>query len=339
MSALTLAVVVVALVLAGFAYLCWYLRNDLRGVWAVLRNIGYGLWQLWCWFYCIRWRVRHGLQGFWGQTAAGVLLSGSFYIFVELAGALAREVFHQSGGSEGPEASEGLGRMLVFLPALKAPPLWAEILLVALAAAVLRHHFHEWKLRKREAVVPGELTELIPICRPFLVAGSALSEEKRGEFFAKAMEGMVRILKNGRKKHVISVSLTTFSEDRGTLVVAYVFPDKSPAVDADTVLAPNEGAAGKVFEIKEAIYVPSTRHLAGINMKTYQTAGLLFAKREGIDPGPSLICVPIKRDSTVSAVINVSSNKRNAFGPLDVAVVRLVAVLLADADWRKPNAA
>ena len=72
---MSLIAIVVLATLAGIA--CWYVRDELLGIGSLI-----GL--AWCWFSAIRWRLRFGLRSMFAQTAAGFLLAGSFYVFLEL---------------------------------------------------------------------------------------------------------------------------------------------------------------------------------------------------------------------------------------------------------------
>jgi hypothetical protein len=125
---------VALIILALASGLGWYLRDELKG----LRDLA---WLAWCWIYVIRWRLRSGLQTVFGQTAAGFLLAGSFYIFLELV----LVTFHLLLGHEPQTAGEGdIARATVrLLPAIPALPTWADVILVVVAGLVFGHHWQE----------------------------------------------------------------------------------------------------------------------------------------------------------------------------------------------------
>jgi hypothetical protein len=98
-------------------------------------------------------------------------------------------------------------------------------------------------------------------------------------------------------------------------------------VDPNELLSISRSAAGSCATARVSIYVPSTQHLGGINMSTYRSVGLIYQKTK-IDPGLSLMCVPVFDSGAIAAVLNIASSRRNAFGPIDFAIVGLAAALL-----------
>ncbi|MGH9313732.1 MAG: hypothetical protein ACRD1S_11115 [Vicinamibacterales bacterium] len=310
----------------------WYLRDEIKGIWSLV-------WLIWCWVQAMYWRLRFGLQTVFGQTAAGVLLAGSFYVLLELFVTLVR--FLRAEGHVDKADSEGVvARTLALLPAVEAPPIWVEAMLLALAVLVFLHHWHEWKLRRREAATPSALAGLIDKCKPLLHSGASSTDSDKQKLFETTMEAITTLLRIGRtgrwfrKDQDICISITALDHaDTTKLAVICVFPTTTPLIDKNAKLSTTQSAAGKSYEKKVPIYVPSTRHLGGINMKTYRTVGLIFEDVAATDPGPSLMCVPVLKDSNVTAVINVSSSKRNAFGPLDFGIVSIAAAVLADERW------
>ena len=158
----------------------WYLRNELRG-------IGGLLWLSWCWLYVIRWRLRFGLRTLVGRTAAGILLAGSFYIFAEFAMVVVHLLASdESHAPPGTDQREPIGKTLALLPAIAPLPLWMELTLLVLAALVFKHHWNEWRLQRREAVVPANLTKLLRDTRAVRTLATP-DEATKDDFFRQVM--------------------------------------------------------------------------------------------------------------------------------------------------------
>jgi hypothetical protein len=271
----------------------------------------------------MRWRVRFRLQGIVGQTAAGVLLTGSFFIFLELALGIIHYVSgreHESGGVD-----DILGQ---FLPSFELP-FWAEAVLVLLAALIVRHHWYEWKLRKREAAVPRGLTKLIDGTRSFLRL-EHLTDDQKSEFFEKTMQVITEVLTIGREKRHFNVSMMTINVNQNELVITHAYPEHNRGYVGERLVL-DKSAAGSAYGRGVPIYVPSTRHLACIDMKTYQSVGLVFAEGPKMDSGPSLMCIPVlKQPGNIIAILNVSCDARNAFSPIDFDISGVATALLAN---------
>jgi hypothetical protein len=290
----------------------WFLRDELRGGWDAV-------WLVWCWIYAMRWRVRFRLQGIVGQTAAGVLLTGSFFIFLELA----ISALHYVSGRE----HESDGFLAQFLPSVELPD-WGDAVLVLLAVLVLKHHWHEWKLRKREAAVPAGLTKLIVDTRSFLRLVHP-AEDQRAEFFEKTMRVITEVLTVGREKRRFNISMMTVDVNKKELVITHAYPAHNQTYVGQQ-LALERSAAGTAYGRGVPIYVPSTRHLAGINMKTYRSVGLVFAEGPTVDSGPSLMCIPVLTEQgNIVAILNVSCDAQNAFSPIDFDISGVAAALFA----------
>ncbi|MBL8269064.1 GAF domain-containing protein [Steroidobacter sp.] len=161
------------------------------------------------------------------------------------------------------------------------------------------------------------------------------------QFVEIAGNSLVATLKAGRKKHEFFLSIMKQRPGAQRLFTTHVYPKGTVKIDLSQELPleisedglPNS-AAGACFLRNSVIYVPSTRHLSGIEItgvekKDLRPIGLVY-KPIKIEPGPSLLCVPVIKSGVVAAVLNISSSKRDAFMVEDVDIGRLVAALLHD---------
>ena len=213
------------------------------------------MWLIWCWIQAIYWRIRFGLQSFFGQTAAGVLLAGSFVVFLELLLATVR--FLRAEEHAGDSGSMGVvAETLALLPTVPAPPLWVDAILLVLAGLVFLYHYHEWKLRRREAAAPSGLARLIEKCKPLLHLGTPLSDADKQNLFETTMQEITSLLRIGRerkrfrrKEQVISISITAVDHaDKTKLAVIAVFPTVTTLIDKKAKLSRNQSAAGASYE-------------------------------------------------------------------------------------------
>jgi hypothetical protein len=115
----------------------------------------------------------------------------------------------------------------------------------------------------------------------------------------------------------------------GVLVVTFL-PDKSP-LDKTIRLAIGEGGAGVAYQKKVPIYIPSVKHLIGINVSTRKSEGITFKKSGKAKKFRSILCAPVLEGTTmdVIAVLTFSSQKRSAFYPEDFDLASLAAVFVS----------
>jgi hypothetical protein len=318
-------------VIAGFgvvgllALLVLFFREELKGLLELLTGFRQLMWLGWCWIYIMRWRARFYFRSGAGQTALSLLLTGSLFVFLELVLA----AFHLiSGTTHGSPTDEILHRILSYTPEVEMP-LWAELLAVVIAAWVLWHHWEEWKLRNRESAVPTGLARLIVDAKPFL----QMKEPKDADieqYFERSMKTTAEVLAVGRKRNVsFTFSMMLIDEGAEELAIALTYPAGKNY--AGQRLSKAKSAAGRAWQLNAPIYVPSTKHLGGINMKTYRAVGLVYDnKADTPDVGPSLICIPVTVGPSTVAILNVSCNVLNAFSPSDVQIANVAATLQAD---------
>lgn len=280
-----------------------------------LRDIARLSWLIWCWLYAIRWRIRFGLRTALGKTAAGIVLAGSGYVVLETLVAVARHSSHY------PSIAEQLN-----IPEL---PLWSEAVLVILAILLLRNHFKEWRASSREARIAPGIEKALDVALPEL-RKATLTEAELETLCTSVLREVVEILQVGRgREEIVATIVVRKADNSAMLQTRFVYPVGTPRVDKAVELEIANSASGKCMAIQTSIYVPSTRHLGGINMKTYRSAGLVYAAIP-TEPGRCLICVPIFSNTVVTAVLNVTSTKTNAFQPEDAGIAGLGAKILSD---------
>lgn len=276
-------------------------------------------WLIWCWGYIIRWRLKFAFQNNIGQTAGWLVLVGSFYIFLEF---LIISIRFLMGMGEGNSSAK-----LISLPHL---PIQVEIILLILAVIVLIHHWREWKSRKKETSIPLVLNKIFFEWRKN-AKREMTDENSRLELFNSSMKLASELLIESRKKQEITITIMKADETNDQLLTSKAYPPNSPNIKNGLVdLSIRDSAAGVAYKSKSPIYIPSTRHRAGINMKTFQNAGLAYLPIDGKDLGLSLMCVPLIDDDKVIAILNVSSSRKNAFEPLDFYIMALVGAVLLD---------
>ncbi|MNP00494.1 hypothetical protein D3C76_922860 [compost metagenome] len=312
MSSITITcLVILFLLIATLMLLRFFAKEEIT-------NIASLFWLIWCWGYVIRWRLKFAFQNNIGQTAAWFIFLGSFYIFLEF---LIISIRYLAGSNEGePDAA------LISLPHL---PVQIEVILLFFATIVLIHHWREWKLRKKEASTPPVVNEIIGEWRKHSKR-EAVDDNSKLELFNKSMKLASGLLVEGRKKQEVTITIMRAGEVHDQLLTSRAYPPNTPNIYRDLVLSIKDSAAGAAYKSKSPIYIPSTRHRAGINMRTFRSAGLAYLPIEGKDLGPSLMCVPLLDDDKVIAILNVSSNRRNAFEPLDFSIMALIGTVLLD---------
>jgi hypothetical protein len=339
-------VVLVVLMLVG-----WCVRDELQGVWndsgrklsEVLTGIAALMLMVWCWSYAIRWRLRFVFRNAIAQTLWGILIVGSFYIVLEMLIDLVREVSQTSIPDDGHKLAVSqeailtwLDKLRAHIPKLPAMPMWVHVLLVLLALVVLYHHLQGWKLSRREAQVPINLKRLIVKCRP-LLGKTTLTPEESEKLFEAVMKDTVALLQTEQKEKRFRMSLLTMNSEGDQIHVIHRYPrDGSSQGQVGTGKGLSlKSAAGRCFDLRAAVYVPSTRHLGGINLSDYRTIGLVYERRGArvTQCSNALMCIPVFRGALVAAVLSISSHRHNAFGPLDFSIADLAATLLADSSF------
>lgn len=343
------------LVLVVLMSVVWCVRDELQGVWndsgrtlsEVLAGVVALMQMVWCWSYAIRWRLRFVFRNATGQTVWGVLIIGSFYIVLEMFIDLIREAYQTSIPGDGDRnlgsqqaiqeaILAGLDKLRAHIPKLPTMPMWVNILLSILAIVVLHHHLQGWKLSRREAQVPINLKRLIEKCRP-LLGKTRLTAEESKKLFDAVMKNTVALLQTEQKKKRFRMSLLMMNSQGNQIHVIHRYPSGG---DIECQVGTGRGlslrsAAGRCFDLRAAVYVPSTRHLGGINLSDYRTIGLVYERTaSGVTQcSNALMCVPVFRGALVAAVLSISSDRHNAFGPLDFSIADLAATLLTDSSF------
>jgi hypothetical protein len=227
----------------------WFVRDELQGVWndsghklsEVLAGIAALMLMLWCWSYAIRWRLRFVFRNAIGQTIWGILISGSFYILLEMTIDLVREAYQTSIPDDGHGTAVSqqailawLDRLRAQIPKLPAMPIWVHILLFMLAMVVLYHHLQGWKLSRREAQVPVNLKRLIEKWRP-LLGKASLTPEESGKLLDAVMKATMALLQTEQKEKRFRMSLLIMNPEGNQIHVIHRYP--SIADLAATLLA------------------------------------------------------------------------------------------------------
>lgn len=319
------------LILIGIAFLFVKRnRNELEGMFDLFKDMANLLWLFWCWICTIRWRLYFDIKNAVARTAAGVLLVGSFYIFLELTIVIINLLTTSASASPCPSIdNKKIEHVQNLLPHIYELPIQGDLILVALAAIVFFHHWHHWKLGEREATMPLVLANVIGRWRTSFANGP-LTEDKKRELFEAATNDLLQILRVGRKSNIsFTVSLAKVGANGKLFTITRYFPGPAlPGIIGTTL--DEKSAAGRCFRERVPIYVPSTRHRGGINTKTFRITGIDYYPIDGVDIGPSLMCLPIVNSGQITGILNVSAGRTNAFEPLDFKVAGLIAILLAE---------
>lgn len=204
-------------------------------------------------------------------------------------------------------------------------PFIADCALLALALVMVWHRWHEWKLTKREAMVPMGIETLI---REYgRSAGSDIQRETFLDQLAATIKGALEV---ERTKCAIEISFMEKDKETGLLYIVFTHP-KDGDIDKDLTFREGEGGAGVAYQKEVAVYMPSTRHLYAVSLATeeYKLVGLTFKPGQKESPFRSLLCVPVIRDGRKIGVLNFSSKERSTFFPLDFGIARVAAAFLA----------
>jgi hypothetical protein len=224
-------------------------------------------------------------------------------------------------------SDSGTTHRLALLPNVPKPPLALEIALLVLAVILLRHHWHEFKLSQRQSELPRALEELLLEFEQFRKANPTPDSTKKKAFLESLMKRFKAILEVGNKKREIVISLMEKSDVDGMLVITFVHPPNAP-LDTTLKLAVGNGGAGKAYDKKESIYIPSVRHLVGINIVTNKSE-VTYERGPSKERYRSMLCVPVLTKSNIIGVLTYSSVKRSTFFPLDFEIASLAAAFVS----------
>ena len=268
-------------------------------------------WFLWCLFRTLLWKLRFRLRHGVLETTTVVVLSASIFLLIEFALGPLRRLLE--GGSLGP------------VPQLHGLPIEGELAVLALAALLVRHHFREWRQLRQRWSLPAAVKALLEKLEP---VRAAPAPEKRNEFLKSLMDEVSTVLKSGKCGEIAATVMDKQSE-RWT--VTYKFPPDTK-LDDKVTLGVEEGGAGAAAKKGVVIYIPSTPHLVGIDMKDYETLGVTYTQVNKDDPFKSLICVPVYNDGKVTSVLNIASQKSRAFSLHDIGIGELAAGFVSALD-------
>jgi hypothetical protein len=323
-------------------------------------QLAQAVWRLWGLMFALRWRFQFAIRNIFARTTLGVLAVSAFYLFAELMLALPEGLKHELpemygqvnswSSSRFPSAHAWLSTLKV--PHIKEVPFKAELILLVLAVLMFRHHLREFAASMRREAVPPALEEVFlefdkfrDIASPDSVAKNNFLEilmKKLKDVLDEKDKALVyRIPGVKRITHKRDVAFSLFEEEAavddkgiarktGNLAISFL-PANSP-LDQSVRIPIGQGGAGKAFQAKVAIYIPSVRHLIGIDMDSEKSVGLTyFPHKHANYKARSILSVPVLVNSKQDAiaVIAVSSRKRKTFWDADFEIVRLAASIIS----------
>jgi hypothetical protein len=316
-------VLMVLVVVVIFAIVvAWIGRSELKKILRRLSKIGEILWSIWCFLFIIRWKFQFATRNFFIGTTLGALAFASFYLVIEMGITVVHGLgvtWQRPGGCYGA---------IFDLPAL---PLWFEAVLLFFAVLLFKHHLHEANLSRKQWELSPALERLLVKLDEFLKTEQNPSKLKKKAFLRVAMTAIKDVLEGKDKKRGLAISLLEIPEEGGQkLVITFVHPEEDSGVDDTLELNVGEGGGGKAYKDKAPIYIPSVRHLIGINVATKESDDdVTFKKANKEEPFRSILCVPVMVKGEPIAVLTFSSLKRSAFQPEDFGIASLAATFVA----------
>jgi hypothetical protein len=287
-------------------------------IWGELSQCFVALWTAWCFLVTIWWKIKFVLRSFFAQSALFVLLIASSYVVLELAVASLRHV--------GAIPSEGrAGRLLTLLSEAPSLPMPIDAILLLIAALIVRHHWKEWKISRRQSAVPRVVEELLLEFDQFRKQ-APITVDMRLEFIGRTFERFKMLLDTRSKRNVAMSLMDAASGQAGHLGVALFKPDDAE-FDRALQLPVGAGGAGKAYKDGVPIYIPSVRHLVGINCDTLESLGITYRPGSNAESFSSLLSVPVLVGNSSVAVVVFASKQRSAFDPEDFEIASLAAAL------------
>lgn len=307
-------IVVVLVVCALLAAAAWFGKDELG-------EAGEALWTAWCYVFLLGWRIRLKLRNVFAQSALVVLLVTSCYLSIEFALTLV-----QKFGSTLP--NNVVGRSSVPFPEVSEIPLPYEIASLILALLTSVHHWKEWKISRRQSAVPRAVEGLLLQSDQFLRDGAKKDTAKKSAHFEQFMEKIKALMDTKSDRDVAISIMEREAKEDAPLAVTFIHPATAP-IDKEFKVLVGKGVAGKAYEKRAPVYVPSARHFVGINGETLRSEGLTYVPSEDKKTFRSLLSVPVIVGTDVFAVLTFSSRKRSAFDPEDFEIARLAAAFVA----------
>jgi GAF domain-containing protein len=162
-------------------------------------------------------------------------------------------------------------------------------------------------------------------------ARKAAAEKARETFLEEMMTRIKAVLEVASKRRI---ALSLMRLDGDDLVIKFVCPKYDKDLDSNLKLRLGQGGAGVAYRDGIPVYIPSTHHLVGINLKTSAPTGETYKaatekKEDKKEAYRSLLCVPVFGGNGIVGVLNVSSSKRASFYPLDFKIAKLAAALVS----------
>jgi hypothetical protein len=271
-------------------------------VWTKLYPARLYVWFQWCILYTWVWRTQFKARQSLASNGLSVIFVLSIIVVVEAV------------------------LDLLKVPALAIHiPLWVDRIALILAVLLAIHHFHEWKLARREMEVPRILEGVLVKCRSYFQVILPLAPDEQRKYFCILMDEFKTLLEiEAKGKITLALMKAT---NGGELCTIFASPPTSP-VNRELKFAKGHGAAGKAYQENTMIYVPSTRHRVGIKVDTFLPVGLAYILSGTEGTFRSLLCVPVVPSPTAFLVINVLSGKRRAFSQLDFDIAQLAAAFI-----------
>jgi hypothetical protein len=334
--------------LKGIVKLCGHFFGEIGKFLFQLVSI---LWIIWGLFFALRWRTQSAIRSFFVSTTFGVLILGTIYLCIELGMTLISGL-----RSELPALYERLKlaihskapTLYAVLPKFKLQrlpeiPFVIECVLFVLAVLMFRHHWHEFKASRRREAVPPAFEELTLELDRFRKEHPTPDKSQKCAFFEILMTKMKQVFDTKSRRDVAFSIMDEEETDDGAgnkkrtgILKIYFLPNGSP-LDKELRLLIGQGGAGKAYGKKAAIYIPSVRHLIGLNLKTRRSEGVTYVEGASLKTKPrkeklrSILSVPVLADSKkdVVAILTVSSRKRNAFSEEDFDIASLAAAIVS----------
>jgi hypothetical protein len=225
------------------------------------------------------------------------------------------------------------------MPHLREMPFKLEAGLFVLALFTFRHHLKEFLASRRREAVPPALEEVFLEFDKFR-DNPTPDVAAKNDFLEILMRKLKDVL-DSKNNHDVAFGLleeeqvpdgnTMKMKKTGILTVSFL-PVNSP-LDRSLRIPIGKGGAGKAFDAKVAIYIPSVRHRIGIDLDNEKSVGLTYLAPQGKPKykARSILSVPVLVNSKQDAiaVIAVSSRKRKTFWDADFEIVRLAASIIS----------
>jgi hypothetical protein len=313
-----------ALVIVGICVLVFkFARRDVAKVVDQCKKVLQAIWFLWCPVRTIVWKLRVRVREEILQTAIGTLTLASVWVLIESAMGSGRRLVHVGLAALLPQVVPGNAAP----PSSELPgiPLWAELALTGLALLLLRYHWREFRRLRERWTLPRSSKALISDLQN---VRTAPKPEERKELFEKFLGKLLDVLETGNSGK-LAVSLMEKSGEEWVVFCRY--PPNSN-IDANIKLGLNEGGAGAAATGKVPVYIPSTRHLCMIDMKTWDMLGATYKRFDKKEPFRSMICIPKFSGADVTGVLNFASGRHSAFSTHDIDVGELASEFLTALD-------